>query len=479
VTNTSTKTISSNPINSTPVMSTPESTTITPTEQQLPIEKAERFDSTATSTDTKIESMTTATNQKAENIGQPLDQGTEAQVTAPSPPSLWSEYYSNRTNGNLQNNNDDSYSSTHLGSTNATPSTSTTTTTTTAINQPSLLEDEMRKSDEITETTSSEKVMSNESFLEAITSMKTFSLQPQEEMVKGVENSKMEVESSFAEASSVPFWEKNAWFKNIAESSLTENAWFKNVAASLRNGNKTNDDKIINTNFKKQTKNIQIIMDAPPEKPFLDTRGMTERIMKRIDTAAAAAAKIQNGSAAAATGSGGAGGSTSYDAFLKVEDNWTKLKQSSSSNNPRMPLSSSSTFAVQPPFVTSDAALGNPKCWTKLRDQARTAMTSTTTDLTSNVKAALDYDIVVCGGTLGIFFAMALLLRNPKYRICVVESAPAIRGRDQEWNISYNELYELITLGILSQSDLDDIITTEFPACRSGFKVSSGCTLGW
>jgi len=45
-----------------------------------------------------------------------------------------------------------------------------------------------------------------------------------------------------------------------------------------------------------------------------------------------------------------------------------------------------------------------------------------------------------------------------------------LRGREQEWNISENELNELIELGVLTEEDVHAIVTTEFPSCRSGFK---------
>ena len=109
---------------------------------------------------------------------------------------------------------------------------------------------------------------------------------------------------------------------------------------------------------------------------------------------------------------------------------------------------------IPPPpiFVTDDGAQGNPKCWAKLREQQG---------------KELDYDIVICGGTLGIFFATALQLKG--LRVCVLEAGD-LRGREQEWNISMNELLELKELGVLTQDDIDAAVKTEFPACRSGFK---------
>ncbi len=51
------------------------------------------------------------------------------------------------------------------------------------------------------------------------------------------------------------------------------------------------------------------------------------------------------------------------------------------------------------------------------------------------------YDVVVCGGTLGVFIAAALAQRN--LRVAVVERGP-LQGRAQEWNISRKELGELV-----------------------------------
>lgn len=48
-------------------------------------------------------------------------------------------------------------------------------------------------------------------------------------------------------------------------------------------------------------------------------------------------------------------------------------------------------------------------------------------------KSAACYDIVVLGGTLGIFLATALQLRGRK--VAVVERNKLV-GREQEWNIS-------------------------------------------
>ena len=56
------------------------------------------------------------------------------------------------------------------------------------------------------------------------------------------------------------------------------------------------------------------------------------------------------------------------------------------------------------------------------------------------------YDVVVCGGTLGIFLAAALAVSRG-LRVAVVERG-TLRGRQQEWNISRKELRELVEVGM-------------------------------
>lgn len=83
----------------------------------------------------------------------------------------------------------------------------------------------------------------------------------------------------------------------------------------------------------------------------------------------------------------------------------------------------------------------------------------------------MDYDVTLCGGTLGIFIAMALQLKG--HRVAVVEAGKLL-GREQEWNISMKELEELVELGVLTKEDIDEAVMTEFPGCRAGFKNSEG-----
>jgi len=147
--------------------------------------------------------------------------------------------------------------------------------------------------------------------------------------------------------------------------------------------------------------------------------------------------------------SGGAGGSSSYEGFLKAEENWKRLKQFQAFEYDPKILSNDDG---PPQFVTDDGATGNPQCWEKLRAQGG---------------KELDYEVAICGGTLGIFFATSLALKG--HKVVIVE-AGNLQGREQEWNISLDEMEELSRMGIITQEDIDAVITTEFPGCRSGFK---------
>ena len=68
------------------------------------------------------------------------------------------------------------------------------------------------------------------------------------------------------------------------------------------------------------------------------------------------------------------------------------------------------------------------------------------------------FDVVVCGGTLGIFIAVALAARHG-LKVAVIERAPRLKGRAQEWNISLQELKDLVEMGVFKESDIDGAVT--------------------
>lgn len=76
------------------------------------------------------------------------------------------------------------------------------------------------------------------------------------------------------------------------------------------------------------------------------------------------------------------------------------------------------------------------------------------------------WDVVICGGTLGILLGTAMVERG--WRVAIVERGQ-LRGRDQEWNTSRQELACLVELGLLSPTELEAVIASEYPATQVRF----------
>jgi lycopene cyclase CruP len=79
---------------------------------------------------------------------------------------------------------------------------------------------------------------------------------------------------------------------------------------------------------------------------------------------------------------------------------------------------------------------------------------------------SVDWDVVICGGTLGILIGCALALKN--LRVALIERS-LLRGREQEWNISRKELEVFTRLGLLTQEELEQAIATVYPKARVSF----------
>ncbi|MFM7471875.1 MAG: FAD-binding oxidoreductase, partial [Nodosilinea sp.] len=81
----------------------------------------------------------------------------------------------------------------------------------------------------------------------------------------------------------------------------------------------------------------------------------------------------------------------------------------------------------------------------------------------------IDWDVVIAGGTLGVLLAVALVQRG--WRVALVERGQ-LRGRQQEWNISRRELGVLVQLGLLHQTELEQVIYSEYNPGRIQFMGS-------
>ncbi|MEM9903504.1 MAG: FAD-binding oxidoreductase [Cyanobacteria bacterium P01_D01_bin.44] len=77
-----------------------------------------------------------------------------------------------------------------------------------------------------------------------------------------------------------------------------------------------------------------------------------------------------------------------------------------------------------------------------------------------------DFDVVICGGTLGIL--LGATLAKSGWRVALLERG-TLRGRDQEWNISRQELQTFVELGVLSEIELETAIVTEYNPARIRF----------
>ncbi|CAL9171616.1 unnamed protein product [Musa hybrid cultivar] len=154
--------------------------------------------------------------------------------------------------------------------------------------------------------------------------------------------------------------------------------------------------------------------------PRAELPSRTRRIMERISSSNEV---------------GGAGGAYSYDALKRLDLVWSNI-------------CSESLEAEKVPEVVS-----------------RVPGSSKISELEE--KTGCSFDVLVCGGTLGIFVATALVTRG--LRVAIIERN-LIKGREQEWNISRKELLELVEVGILTKEEIENIIAVKFNPNRCGFE---------
>ncbi|MHC5597563.1 MAG: FAD-dependent monooxygenase family protein [Nostoc sp.] len=77
-----------------------------------------------------------------------------------------------------------------------------------------------------------------------------------------------------------------------------------------------------------------------------------------------------------------------------------------------------------------------------------------------------DFDVLICGGTLGILIGCALAVKG--LRVGLLERG-ILRGREQEWNISRKELDVFVELNLLTQEELESAIATQYNPARVSF----------
>jgi len=133
---------------------------------------------------------------------------------------------------------------------------------------------------------------------------------------------------------------------------------------------------------------------------------------------------------------GGAGGSSSYQALKRMDEQWLRMRS-------MKPVTGPAPEVVQ-------------------RHQGSWLNAAKTTTLEEPV-----FDMVVCGGTLGVFLATTLALRG--FKVALIEKGP-LRGREQDWNVSRKELQELVKAGVITEDEVDQVISIEFNPSRVAFE---------
>ncbi|MEH2347574.1 MAG: FAD-binding oxidoreductase [Nostoc sp.] len=79
---------------------------------------------------------------------------------------------------------------------------------------------------------------------------------------------------------------------------------------------------------------------------------------------------------------------------------------------------------------------------------------------------AVDFDVLICGGTLGILIGCALAVKG--LRVALLERG-ILQGREQEWNISRKELDVFVELNLLTEEELSSAIATKYNPARVSF----------
>jgi flavin-dependent dehydrogenase len=121
--------------------------------------------------------------------------------------------------------------------------------------------------------------------------------------------------------------------------------------------------------------------------------------------------------------------------------------------------------------TTLDGLRALDAAWAKMRRGDATATATATAAFAKRREGASDargetYDVAVAGGTLGVLVAAALQRRGA--RVVVVERGE-LRGREQEWNVSREELERLVRVGAITTEDADACTRIEFNPIRCGF----------
>ncbi|KPQ36878.1 MAG: lycopene cyclase CruP [Phormidesmis priestleyi Ana] len=106
--------------------------------------------------------------------------------------------------------------------------------------------------------------------------------------------------------------------------------------------------------------------------------------------------------------------------------------------------------------------------WNRYKTGPHPAQTVIT--LANSPLESVIYDVAICGGTLGILLATALV--NKGWNVAVLERG-MLQGRDQEWNISRRELQIFVDMALLSEEELECAIASQYNPARISFNSSN------
>ena len=130
----------------------------------------------------------------------------------------------------------------------------------------------------------------------------------------------------------------------------------------------------------------------------------------------------------------GAGGQTTVESLKRVDGIWKRIKSSEG----------------------------------KTRSVREFVKTTTTVEEEEEGKK---FDVVVCGGTLGILLAATLQQKENNLKVGVIERGK-LQGREQEWNVTRKELSVLCALSVLTEEDLDEVRAGSLIRLSVGFTIA-------
>jgi lycopene cyclase CruP len=130
-------------------------------------------------------------------------------------------------------------------------------------------------------------------------------------------------------------------------------------------------------------------------------------------------------------------------------------------------MSLTERFLTQLPGKTLDYLREADRRWSSLRNEDSTIVSVPSVVEKSSVPlGGVDYDVVLCGGTLGILLGAAL--QRQGWRVALIERG-ILKGREQEWNISRQELRIFLDLELLTEAELAQAIATQYNPARVSF----------